>query len=98
MRLPNQDDHLLQLLHRHYTDVLFDALKQRCPLDNHHRGELTAVCRKLERFFCSLRNVHRLYYRYVKAIDVSRGAPLRAVEASSGSPITVIDALQRYDY
>ncbi|OWA50450.1 hypothetical protein BV898_14965 [Hypsibius exemplaris] len=87
---PNNECRLLQLLHRHYTDVLFDVLKQRCP----DRVSLNATCRKLERFFCGLKQVHRLYYRYIRAIDINREVlPLRA--SKGGTTISVLDALHR---
>ncbi|OWA50452.1 hypothetical protein BV898_14967 [Hypsibius exemplaris] len=51
---------LLQLIHRHYLDVLLETLKQRCS----DRMHLFTVCQKISRFFSSLKDVCELHRRY----------------------------------
>ncbi|OWA54758.1 putative Nuclear hormone receptor family member nhr-49 [Hypsibius exemplaris] len=80
----------LELIHRHYTDVLFDALKRRCT-DN---AQLTDTCRKLERFFSALKLVHRLHRHYFRALDMTK-APFRAMKGQR--QVTVLDALRWKD-
>ncbi|OQV20672.1 hypothetical protein BV898_05256 [Hypsibius exemplaris] len=77
----------LHLLHKHYTDVLFDVLKHRCS----SHAELSQVCRKLERLFCEVKRVYRLYTNYIQTIDLKQTPPYRAIK--NNHVITVLDAL-----
>ncbi|OWA53726.1 hypothetical protein BV898_18148 [Hypsibius exemplaris] len=51
---------MLNLMHRHYLEVLIETLKQRCS----DREELFSIFRKLERFFTALKDVCEVYRRY----------------------------------
>lgn len=76
----------LELIHRHYTDVLFDSIKRRCE----DAVRLAETCRKLEEFFSALRLVHRIHRHYLRALDLTV-APFRAIK--NNHVITVQEAL-----
>ncbi|OWA50451.1 hypothetical protein BV898_14966 [Hypsibius exemplaris] len=77
--------HLLQLIHRHYMDVLIEALKQRCS----DRLQLHTVCQKLERFFCALKDVCELHRRYVAALETAPRWASPEIVRTRGIPIVL---------
>ena len=76
----------LELIHRHYTDVLFDVLKRRC----RDSQELSETCKKLGDFFGALRLVYRVHRHYLRSLDFIH-LPFRSIRGNS--VITVQEAL-----
>ena len=50
----------LSRLHKHYTDVLFDAIKKRCG-----GSLLPMTCQRLEQFFGAMKQVYDLHQERV---------------------------------
>lgn len=77
---PSQSHNLLELLHRHYTDILIALLKQ------HYTGaaEFAAICQKLQCFFDSLKDVVYLHDNCIKFLEKDRYPAI----------VTVLEALK----
>ena len=54
---PAKNHYFLELMHRHYTDVLFAVLKRRC-LDSR---QLNSICAKLNLFFGALNEAAKVH-------------------------------------
>lgn len=60
-----QQQYQLELLHRHYTDLLLALLKQHFP----EEIDFGQVCRKLRGFFDSLKEVVRFHETCLRALN-----------------------------
>ena len=81
----------MDLMHRHYSEVLIDTLKHRC----RDSAALSETCQKISEFLDSLRFIHRIHLHYLRYLqftdaDSTVGPPLAI---KSGRAVTVQEAL-----
>ncbi|OWA54756.1 hypothetical protein BV898_19155 [Hypsibius exemplaris] len=86
----NRNRTKLELIHRHYADTLFHAIRQRCS----DSEQLSETCSKLEDCFGALQLVHRIHRHYLRALDLAQ-TPFRAIKGNH--IITVQEALTCYE-
>ena len=82
-----------EILHRHYGNVLLDAIKRRCS----NVQELIQTQKKLNEFFSALRFIHRLYLHHLAARSQSTTGEIKGGSRGALQRMSIQEILRCHD-
>ncbi|OQV25697.1 hypothetical protein BV898_00628 [Hypsibius exemplaris] len=83
----------VEVVHRHYIDVLLDTLRHRCS----DKDQLAEICQKLTGIFGALRLLHRVHKYYCRALTNNGSGTAPFIAIRDNRKVSVQEALLRRD-